>query len=126
MNKGNSDVEKYYNHLDHQDWNTIVVKKNKNKDKDKVESNKKNTTDVKAKKLEKKVEDDDLKHKKIPNDLKQKIIVGRCSKKMTQKELAQKLNKEVLLVSAVAKHNIIDLKRTAYNTCCAAELSDNE
>ena len=43
-----------------------------------------------------------------------------------QKELAQKLNKEVLLVSAVAKHNIIDLKRTAYNTCCAAELSDNE
>ena len=36
-----------------------------------------------------------------------------------QRELAQKLNKEVLLVSAVAKHNITDLKRTAYNTCCA-------
>ena len=109
MNKGNSDVEKYYNHLDHQDWNTIVVKKNKNKDKDKVESNKKNTTDVKAKKLEKKVEDDDLKHKKIPNDLKQKIIVGRCSKKMTQKELAQKCNFPLQVI------NDIETGKAIYN-----------
>jgi len=109
MNKGNSDVEKYYNHLDHQDWNTIVVKKNKNKDKDKVESNKKNTTDVKAKKLEKKVEDDDLKHKKIPNDLKQKIIVGRCSKKMTQKELAQKCNFPLQVI------NDIECGKAIYN-----------
>ena len=109
MNKGNSDVEKYYNHLDHQDWNTIVVKKNKNKDKDKVESNKKNTTDVKAKKLEKKVEDDDLKHKKIPNDLKQKIIVGRCSKKLTQKELAQKCNFPLQVI------NDIETGKAIYN-----------
>ena len=109
MNKGNSEVEKYYNHLDHQDWNTIVVKKNKNKDKDKVESNKKNTTDVKAKKLEKKVEDDDLKHKKIPNDLKQKIIVGRCSKKMTQKELAQKCNFPLQVI------NDIETGKAIYN-----------
>jgi len=109
MNKGNSDVEKYYNHLDHQDWNTIVVKKDKNKDKDKVESNKKNTTDVKAKKLEKKVEDDDLKHKKIPNDLKQKIIVGRCSKKMTQKELAQKCNFPLQVI------NDIETGKAIYN-----------
>ena len=109
MNKGNSEVEKYYNHLDHQDWNTIVVKKDKNKDKDKVESNKKNTTDVKAKKLEKKVEDDDLKHKKIPNDLKQKIIVGRCSKKMTQKELAQKCNFPLQVI------NDIETGKAIYN-----------
>ena len=40
MNK-DSDMEKYYDHLDHQDWKTVVVKKD---NKSRVESNKKNTT----------------------------------------------------------------------------------
>ena len=105
MNK-DSDMEKYYEHLDHQDWKNVVVKKDT---KSRVESNKKNTTDVRAKKIEKKVEEDDLKHKKIPNDLKQKIIAGRCNKKLTQKELAQKCNFPLQII------NDIECGKAIYN-----------
>lgn len=109
MNK-DSDLEKYYDHLDHQDWKTVVVKKDKDKaNKERIEKNKKNTTDVRAKKIEKKVEEDDLKHKKIPNDLKQKIITGRCNKKLTQKELAQKCNFPLQII------NDIECGKAIYN-----------
>ena len=99
MDKKNPEFEKYYEHLDHQDWNTIIVKK-KSQDKGN-EIKKKSSGDIISKKIEKKVQEDDLKHKKIPNDLKQIIIQGRCSNKMSQKQLAQKCNFPLQVISDI-------------------------
>ena len=103
-----TDKDKYFKHLDHQDWTTIVVNKNKNKDKEKVDLKKK-VIDSKANKIEKQVEDDDLKHKKITSELRQLIIKGRVTNKLTQKELSQKCNFPVQII------NDIETGKAIYN-----------
>ena len=105
MNK-DKDKDKYFKHLDHQDWTTIVV--NKNKDKEKVDLKKK-VIDSKANKIEKQVEEDDLKHKKITSELRQLIIKGRVANKLTQKELSQKCNFPVHII------NDIETGKAIYN-----------
>lgn len=101
--------DKYFNHLEHQDWTTIKINKNKPKEVKETTSNNKKPVDLKIKKIEKKVEEDDLKHKKITPQLKQQIIQNRCSQKLTQKQLAQKCNLPLQII------NDIETGRAIYN-----------
>lgn len=99
--------DKFFNHLDHQDWKTITVKKNTKKTE--LLPKKKTSNLSKEKVLEKKVEEDNLKHKKIPPELKQKIIQTRCSLSLTQKQLAQKCNLPLQII------NDIETGKAIYN-----------
>tara|TARA_Y100001970_G_C13719826_1_gene596053 strand:+ start:40 stop:396 length:357 start_codon:yes stop_codon:yes gene_type:complete len=82
-----------YNKIfDHQDWNTIIIR-NKNNKKENTEKDKKpKYIDNNAIKLEKKVEKDDLKHKKITHSMRANFIKRRNDLKLTQKDLAKKIN----------------------------------
>ena len=73
--------------LDHQDWKQIVIGK-----KSKSPKKKKNNENTKLLKLEKKAENDELKHNKITKELRIKIQQGRASKGLTQKQLANNVN----------------------------------
>ena len=73
--------------LDHQDWKQIVIGK-----KSKSPKKKKNNENTKLLKLEKKAENDELKHDKITKELRTKIQQGRASKGLTQKQLANNVN----------------------------------
>ena len=102
-------MEKYYDHLEHQDWKTIQVNMEKNT-KVNIENKKKANPNINnIKKIEKKAEDDDLKHKKITNELKQNIIKGRTAIGLTQKELSQKCNFNVKII------NDIETGKAIYN-----------
>ena len=83
--------------LDHQDWSTIIInKKEKTNNIPKVSHEKQ-----KQNKIEKKIEECDLKHKKIDNDLRVKIIQTRNSKGLNQKQLANKVNFPVSVISDI-------------------------
>ena len=80
--------------MEHQDWETYIIhckdpKKEKEKKNDTV---KKGNFVNKSKKLDQKIEEGDLKHKKIDPELSKKIQQGRLSKGLTQKQLATKLS----------------------------------
>jgi putative transcription factor len=85
--------------LDHQDWSTITLNK-KPKPTNKV-STRISTDAQKQNKIEKKVDEDDLKHKKIDNDLRVKIIQTRNSRGLNQKQLANKVNFPVSVISDI-------------------------
>ena len=85
--------------LDHQDWSTIIVNKKKNKN-NKVSSGLSDEAQ-KQNKIEKKVDEGDLKHTKIDNDLRVKIIQTRNSKGLNQKQLANKVNFPVSVISDI-------------------------
>ena len=71
----------------------IVIKKKR--DPDKVPANlnkKKNIENKKLLKIEKKADNDELKHDKITKELRTKIQQGRASKGLTQKQLANNVN----------------------------------
>ena len=93
-------MDKYFEHLDHQDWKTIKVnkdpKENIEKKKKKVNSNIQN-----IKKIEKKAEEDNLKHIKITNELKNNIIKGRIAIGLTQKELSKKCNFPLQIINEI-------------------------
>ena len=74
--------------LDHQDWKQVVVGKKKSKSPKKKNKN----PDTNLLKLEKKAENDELKHDKITKELRTKIQQGRASKGLTQKQLANNVN----------------------------------
>ena len=76
--------------LDHQDWKQVVVGKKKSKSKS--SKKKKNPENRKLLKLEKKADNDELKHNKITKELRTKIQQGRASKGLTQKQLANNVN----------------------------------
>ncbi len=90
-------MEKYFEHLEHQDWKPVIVNKKKKTE----EPKKRVKPDSKIKTIEKKVEADDLKHKKVTPELKQLIIQGRCAQKLTQKELAQKCNFPLQVINEI-------------------------
>ena len=86
--------------MEHQDWNTLYVKL---KDKSKATNveNKTNQSKVKKdnnfvlqkdSKLEKRIDEGDMKHQKISKELSKKIQQGRLSKGLTQKQLANNLS----------------------------------
>ena len=79
--------------LDHQDWKQVVVGKKKSKTKSpKTTKKKKDPENRKLLKIEKKAENDELKHDKITKELRTKIQQGRASKGLTQKQLANNVN----------------------------------
>ena len=89
-------MEEHFKTLDHQDWKPVVVKKNTTNT-----TKKTNPENQKIKNIEKCVEEDDLKHKKITSEIKQKIINGRCSLSFTQKQLAQKCNLPLQVINEI-------------------------
>ena len=76
--------------LDHQDWNDIVVRKKY----EKTITNAKKVDNATQKliSVEKKADNDILKHDKITLELRQNIQKGRGSKGLTQKQLANNIN----------------------------------
>ena len=75
--------------MDHQDWKTITVHKPKTNEKQ-VNVVNKNPTQQKHRSIEKKAENDELKHKQITVEMRKTIQQARAAKGFTQKELAQK------------------------------------
>ena len=94
-------MDTYLNQLDnHQDWKTIIIKNPKQNVKN---STKKinNNTNVKKISIEKKADNDELKHKQLSTDLRISIQKARCSKNLTQKDLAQKINVSHQIISDI-------------------------
>ena len=86
--------------MEHQDWNTLYVKL-KDKSKETNVENKTNQSKVKKdnnfvlqkdSKLEKRIDEGDMKHQKISKELSKQIQQGRLSKGLTQKQLANQLS----------------------------------
>jgi putative transcription factor len=77
--------------FDHQDWKDIVVRKKLDKT---IASNAKKIDNATQNLLsvEKKADNDELKHDKINLELRQNIQKGRSSKGLTQKQLANSIN----------------------------------
>ena len=79
--------------MDHQDWKPVVIGQKKSKNKSpKTTKKKKDPENRKLLKIEKKAENDELKHDKITKELRTKIQQGRASKGLTQKQLANNVN----------------------------------
>ena len=89
-------MNQYFNYLDHQDFKTVIIKKNN--DNNAKNEEKKNINNELEKKLEKKVNENNLKHKKIDINLKNNLINSRVKKKLTQKELANKCNLSIKII----------------------------
>ena len=99
--------------LEHQDWETIYTKANKQLNsggKNKEENKKKKTQDfTKENKMDKKIEEGNLKHDKTPAELSKIIQQRRLNMGLTQKDLANKINVQVKVIidieSGKAKKN---------------------
>ena len=96
--------------LEHQDWKPVIINK---KD---TSSNTTNTTSKKLSdkqqcdiKLLKQADNDELKHKKVPPEVRKQIQQKRGSLKWTQKQLAQKVNLQVSII------NDIETGKATYN-----------
>ena len=88
--------------LDHQDWNTVTLKSKKTiKQENKQTTKKISQAQQRDNKLLKKVDNDELKHDKVPQDLRTKIIQKRASLKWKQKDLAQKCNFPVTVINEI-------------------------
>ncbi len=102
-------MEKNYEKLDkvsnliHQDWKQVVLNKSHT---NKAYTNKtgiKKISQEKQKdiKLHKQVEEDNLKHNKITQELRTIIIQTRASQKLKQKDLAQRCNLPVQVINEI-------------------------
>ena len=99
--------------LEHQDWKPIIIKKTDSKT---TNSNTisnttkklsvKQQTDIK---LLKQADNDELKHKKVPPEVRKQIQQKRGVLKWTQKQLAQKVNLQVSII------NDIETGKATYN-----------
>jgi len=94
-------MDKHFEALDHQDWKTIIVKTNKSKEEDKKKTKKLSETQQKDIKLLKQVEEDNLKHKKVPPEIRKLIQQQRGELKLTQKELAQRCNFQLNIINDI-------------------------
>ena len=74
--------------MEHQDWKPVIVHKSKTIEKKNIV--KKTPTQQQHQSIEKKAENDELKHKQITVEMRKKIQQARTAKGLTQKELAQK------------------------------------
>jgi ribosome-binding protein aMBF1 (putative translation factor) len=93
-------MDNHFNTLDHQDWKTIVIRKNPKKN---VANSKKKIDNTVLKKIsiEKKAEADDLHHKQLTVELRQSIQKARCAKSLTQKQLANNVNLSQQIISDI-------------------------
>ena len=88
--------------LDHQDWNTVTLKtKQTIKQENKQNTKKLSQAQQRDNKLLKKAENDELKHDKVPQDLRTQIIQKRASLQWKQKDLAQKCNFPVTVINEI-------------------------
>ena len=88
--------------MDHQDWNTVTLKSKKTiKQENKQTTKKLSQAQQRDNKLLKKAENDELKHDKVPQELRTKIIQKRASLKWKQKDLAQKCNFPVTVINEI-------------------------
>ena len=81
--------------MEHQDWKTYIIhaKNPIKEDKEKKETTKKISSNVNlSKKMDQKIEEGNLKHKKIDPNLSKEIQQKRISKGLTQKDLAKRLS----------------------------------
>tara|TARA_Y100000817_G_scaffold276464_1_gene237945 strand:+ start:122 stop:478 length:357 start_codon:yes stop_codon:yes gene_type:complete len=77
----------FENTFDHQDWKQVIVRKKKTKGE--LNTNPKpSQASQKAKSIEKKADEGNLKHKHITKELRLQIQQARNSKGLTQKQLA--------------------------------------
>ena len=101
--------------MEHQDWTTVYTKANKEINKTPEQRKKEKEREINAvkfakeNKIEKQIEDGNLKHKKMDVSFGKELQKKRLSKGMTQKDLAQKLNIPVKDINDIeagkAKHN---------------------
>ena len=92
MTSKNDNPESYF---DHQDWNTLIVRKKS--------SDKKQNTPVKSvdpnKKMEKQIEEGNTKHKKCDQDFKKDFVNWRSSQNLTQRDVAQMFNVQTQVIT---------------------------
>jgi ribosome-binding protein aMBF1 (putative translation factor) len=101
--------------MEHQDWTPVYVRANKElnktpEQKDKEKKREENQVKFASEnKIEKQIEDGNLKHKKMDVSFGKELQKKRLGKGLTQKDLAQKLNipaKDINDIEAgKAKHN---------------------
>jgi putative transcription factor len=102
MDKHYQFLDKKQISLDHQDWKQVTLRSKQSINQEKKQSTKKISQEQqKDRKLHKQVEEDNLKHTKITQELRTKIIQGRASKKWKQKDLAQKCNLPVSVINEI-------------------------
>ena len=102
MDKHYQVLDKKQVSLDHQDWKQVTLRSKQSINQEKKQSTKKISQEQqKDRKLHKQVEEDNLKHTKITQELRTKIIQGRASKKWKQKDLAQKCNLPVSVINEI-------------------------
>lgn len=108
--------------MDCQDWTPVVLGKKKKQQPKKGELGAESfrnasggTNKQHASNASKKVEEDELpKVKKLDNDFGKRLQQARCAKKMTQKDLAQKINEKQKVVQdyetgkAIPNHTVIN------------------
>ena len=87
--------------MKHQDWTTVTLNSKKTREKQDKTSTKLSQAQQRDNKLMKKVDNDELKHDKVPQDLRTKIIQKRASLKWKQKDLAQKCNFPVTIINDI-------------------------
>ena len=87
--------------LDHQDWKTIQINNKKKHVEEKNEKKKYSDNTLLQRSIEKKADNDELKHKKLTLELRNNIIKTRNSLKLTQKELANKTNLSVQIINDI-------------------------
>ena len=87
--------------MKHQDWTTVTLNSKKTREKQDKTSIKLSQAQQRDNKLMKKVDNDELKHDKVPQDLRTKILQKRASLKWKQKDLAQKCNFPVTIINDI-------------------------
>ena len=89
--------------LDHQDWKQVIINtQNKSKQtNNKTNVKKLDNNTQKLMKIEKKADNDELKHERISNKLRTQIIQVRNSKNLTQKQLANSINMPLQKISDI-------------------------
>ena len=96
--------------LEHQDWKQVIIKqKNSKTESVKVPSTKLSVKQQSDIKLLKQADNDELKHKKVPPEIRKQIQQKRGALKWTQKQLAQKVNLQVSII------NDIETGKATYN-----------
>ena len=85
--------------LQHQDWTTVTL--NSKKTTVPTTTPKLSQAQQRDNKLMKKANNDELKHDKVPQELRTKIIQKRASLKWKQKDLAQKCNFPVTVINEI-------------------------
>lgn len=97
--------------MEHQNWDTVYLKANKFIKEQKKQENKKPTNETfsKENKINKKIENGEMKHDKMDVSFGKNLQKLRLSKNLTQKDLANKLNIPVKTINDIesgkAKHN---------------------